>query len=194
MVKKILTNALLLVFLSAGHAWALEIQGAALKYNLDQVHVTFSLDLGDERREEIRQGIPKVIIIYIELYRSWDMWPDEFIAGKKITTHLVSDPVKKEHIGRSFDGNAILEERFKSPESMMRWALSFKNLSTVRLNLLESGEYFMRITAESRLKKVPSVISDIFFFLPTREFKISKELGRFSWDKREKRVTVLNVK
>ena len=32
----------------------------------------------------LKRGISKEITFYIDLFKVWNIWPDEFIAGRKI--------------------------------------------------------------------------------------------------------------
>ena len=90
--------------------------------------------------------------------------------------------MKKEYIASSFDGERLVEKRFRSFESMTRWALTFSNFYLTNMKGLASGTYFVRITAESRLGNIPSLFSEIFFFLPNREFNVSRDSALFKWN------------
>ncbi|HEB76886.1 MAG TPA: DUF4390 domain-containing protein [Nitrospirae bacterium] len=163
-------------------AEALEIKGPFLHFKDSIIRVSFQFDLDAESAEEIRKGITKEIIFYIDLFRLWKTWPDEFIAGRKIVRKISSDPMKKEYIATSFDGETIVEKRFNSFESMMKWALSFDDFYLTSLKGMPAGTYFVRTTVESRLRNIPSLFSEIFFFLPDREFKVSSDSGLFVWN------------
>jgi hypothetical protein len=194
MIKKLLLIILLSTLLFITKAEALEIKDLHLDFSKGDIKVSFVFDPGSDRLNEIREGIPKVIIFYIDLFRSWDIWPDEFINGKKIIIHIKGDPVKKEFIGSSFDGKTLKEERFKSFESMIKWASTFNKISITNMKGLDSGKYFARITVESRIREIPSLVSEIFFFLPTKEFKISSDSEMFLWDQKTGKATVLKKK
>ncbi len=184
------TVLLLLLYASLqGHAFALELKGPYLRFKGDEVYVSFGFSLDSERIEEIRKGVPKELIFYIDLFRSWEIWPDEFITGRKVVRKLRSDPMKKEHIASSFDGERILEKRFGSFDSMLSWALGFgfRDLYLTSLRGLARGKYFVRVTVESRMRNIPSLFSEIFFFLPDREFKVSRDSEPFTWEETNRR-------
>ena len=65
---------------------------------------------------------------------------------------------------------------------MMKWALSFDDFYLTSLKGMPAGTYFVRTTVESRLRNIPSLFSEIFFFLPDREFKVSSDSGLFVWN------------
>ncbi len=58
---------------------------------------------------------------------------------------------------------------------MLQWALSVSNLKLANARDLEPGVYFVRITIESRIRKLPPVIGYFIIFLPENEFKIKKD-------------------
>ncbi len=181
MIKRLfLILSLSLLFLHG--AEALDIKGPYLDFDESTIRVSFQFGLDPADADEIRKGISKELIFYIDLFRLWKSWPDEFIAGKKIIRKIRCDPMKKEYIASSFDGETLKEKRFKSFDSMMKWSLGFEDLYLTSLEGMPSGTYFVRTTVESRLRKIPSLFSEIFFFLPDREFKISRDSPLFRWN------------
>jgi hypothetical protein len=89
--------------------------------------------------------------------------------------------MKKEFIAISFDGKILLQKRFKSFESMLKWAFNFRDIMVANLKSLPEAVYFVKITAEAKSKGIPSIISELFFFLPSREFKIERKSFYFRW-------------
>jgi len=144
------------------------------------ISVSAGIILDEKGVEELRSGISKELTIYIDLFKVWSMWPDEFITGKKVINTLTSDPIKGEYIASSFDGLTMTKKRFKDFDSMLRWALNLRDVKIANIKELEESEYFVRITVESRLRKLPSVIGYILFFVPEKEFKIVKDSPKFS--------------
>jgi hypothetical protein len=167
---------------------ALDVKEPKIQLEEKNIHVSFEFDLDPETVNAIHNGITKEIIFYIDIFRSWKIWPDKFITGRKIIRTLKSDPMKKEFTSQLFDGETLLIKRFNSFQSMMKWSLSFDHIYLANMKNEDSGKYFIKITAEARHRKIPSLISEIFFFLPAREFKISKDFGLFRWDKESGRV------
>ncbi|MGB9715923.1 MAG: DUF4390 domain-containing protein [Thermodesulfovibrionales bacterium] len=135
--------------------------------------------LDEKYVKEIKNGIEKEYRFYIDLFRVWNMWPDEFVLGKLITRTVKCDPVKGEFIATSLDGNILVERRFKSFESMMKWALSINDLKLTNIKELESGIHFVRITVESKLRTLPPIIGQFFIFLSENEFVVKKDSFNF---------------
>ncbi|HIE41357.1 MAG TPA: DUF4390 domain-containing protein, partial [Candidatus Aenigmarchaeota archaeon] len=99
---------------------------------------------------------------------------DEFILGKLFIRTLQYDPVKTEYIGTSNDGSTLIEKRFTSLESMVSWAMSINKMKLEIPQDLEPGAYFVRVTVESKIRKLPPVLRDLLIFIPENEFKIKK--------------------
>lgn len=157
-----------------------EISGPEVKLNNDDIYVTFSLKLDEKHVKEIREGIDKELILYIDLFKVWDAWPDEFVLGKVFSRTLKSDPIKGEYVATSLSGNVLTERRFRSFESMLRWTLSVKDLKLANTRELEPGKYFVRITAESKIRRLPPVIGYFMIFVSENEFKIRKDSAVFA--------------
>ena len=156
------------------------IAGPEVRLVSNDIHVSFTLNLGDKSLEELKQGIDKELKIYIDLFRVWKVWPDEFVLGKTYTRTLKADPIKKEYVSTSLDGNTLIERRFKSFESMITWALSVKDMKLTNTREIEAGQYFVRITIESKVRKLPPVIGYLFLFVSENEFKVVKDSGFFA--------------
>jgi len=45
---------------------------------------------------------------------------------------------------------------------------------------IEPGQYFVRVTIESKIRKLPPVIGYLLIFLSENEFKIVKDSGFFA--------------
>lgn len=156
-----------------------EINGPEVALQGNEIRVSTSLTLEEKYIKEIRNGIGKEFGFYIDLFKAWNMWPDEFVLGKSITRTIKCDPVKSEFIATSFDGSTLIEKRFKSFESMMKWALSIDNLILTNIKELESGIHFIRITVESKIRNLPPVIGQFFIFLSENEFVVKKDSSYF---------------
>jgi hypothetical protein len=159
---------------------AAEITGPEVNMQGNEIHATASLLLDDKYLQEIRSGIKKELRFYIDIFRVWNLWPDEFVSSKSFIRTLRSDPVKTEFIATSTDGNTQIKKRFKSLESMLKWALSFDDLKLANVRDLEPGTYFVRVTVESKIRQLPPVIGYFMIFLPENEFKIRKDSLFFS--------------
>ncbi|RJQ40613.1 MAG: DUF4390 domain-containing protein [Nitrospiraceae bacterium] len=159
---------------------AAEIIGPETKIINNEIYVTTGLAFDEKQVQDLKNGIAKEITFYIDLFRTWSMWPDEFVLGKHIVKTLRVDPVKKEYVATSSDGMTIIEKRFNELDSLLKWAVSIRDLKLANTRALEPDSYFIRITVESRLRKLPPVISYLFFFVPEKEFTKVKDSAKFS--------------
>jgi hypothetical protein len=169
------------LLLSNSLSIAAEIIGPEVKLQDSEIYVTTSLSLDEKHIQELRNGLKKEFRFYIDIFRTWKIWPDEFVVGKIFVRTLKCDPVKMEYIATSSDGNTLIEKRFKSFESMVKWTVSINNLKLANTRELEPGAYFVRVTVESKIRKLPLVIKD-FFFIPIseNEFKIKSDSPIFN--------------
>jgi hypothetical protein len=166
---------LLMPFASEGQ----NVSGPELKLSNDDLFVTFSLGLEDKSIEAIKNGVDKELKFFIDLFRVWKVWPDEFVLGKAYVRTVKTDPIKKEFTATSSDGSLLVEKRFKSFESMLAWTVSFKDLKLTNVRELEPGQYFVRVTVESKIRKLPPVIGYLFIFVSENEFKIVRDSALF---------------
>jgi len=167
----------LVTLLLCSYTWsgATEIIGPEIKVQDNQIRVTTSLSLNEKSLQELRNGVTKELKFNIDLFRVWKMWPDEFVSGKFFVRTLKSDPITMEYVGKSSDGNTLVQKKFKSFESMIQWALLINDVKLANVRELEQGTYFVRVTIESKIRKLPPVIGYFMIFLPENEFKIEKD-------------------
>jgi hypothetical protein len=156
------------------------IAGPEVDLVKNDLYVSFSVMLGEKQMEEIRKGIEKELKLNIDLFRVWRVWPDEFTLGKVNVRTLKADPIKKEYVATSLEGNTITEKRFKSFESMIEWSLSVRNMKLTNTREIDPGKYFVRITVESKIRKLPPVIGYFFIFVSENEFRLVRDSAIFS--------------
>ena len=156
------------------------ISGPEVRLITNNIQVSFSLIPDSKQVQEMKDGIEKEFRLYIDLFRVWRGWPDEFVLGRFYSRTLKSDPIKKEYVASSYDGNVIVEKRYRSFESMLEGTLSVRDLTLTNTCELEPAMYFVRITAESRVRKLPPVIGYFFIFISENEFKIRKDSASFA--------------
>ena len=168
----------LLLFCASASGTA--ITGPEIRIQENEIHVTTALSLDEKSMQELRNGVTKEFRFYVDLFRVWNVWPDEFVADKFFIRTLRSDPVKKEYVATSGDGSTLIQKRFKSLEAMLSWALSITELRLANMKDLEPSVYFVRVTVESKIRKLPPVLGYFMIFLPENEFKISKDSPAFS--------------
>lgn len=172
--------AFILLVFSPVPAAGLSIAGPDVRLLGNDIYASFSLLLDDRMLQDIREGRDKEIRLSIDLFRVWHKWPDEFVLGKTYARTLRADPIKKEYVASSYDGSTITEKRFRSFESMIAWTLSVRDLKLTSTRELEPSQYFVRITIESRVKKLPPVIGHFLIFMSENEFKIKKDSAFFA--------------
>ena len=177
LLKFLIINFSVITLLLSVYGWsgASEITGPEIKIQDNQIRVTTSLSLNEKSLQELRNGVTKDLKFSIDLFRVWKMWPDEFVVGKMFIRTLKSDPVTMEYRGSSNDGNTLVQKKFKSFESMIQWALLINDVKLANVKDLEQGTYFVRVTVESKIRKLPPVIGYFMIFLPENEFKIEKD-------------------
>ncbi len=170
--RAILLTAVLLVLSSP--AKAAELSPVSVTILNGEIRAGSSVSLDPRMVEEIREGLSKEFIYYIDLFRVWDVWPNEFIAGRKIVKEIKSDPIKRQHIAVSNDGAVRIEKRFKDAESMIAWTMTIGDIGLASVNNLDRGSYFVKVTVESKIRKLPPVIGYLLFFVPEKEFSMSR--------------------
>jgi hypothetical protein len=155
------------------------ISGPEAKLVNNDLYVSFSLGLEDKSIQAMKNGVDKELKFYVDLFRVWRAWPDEFVLGKAYTRTVKVDPIKKEFIATSNDGSLLVEKRFKSFESMLAWTVSFTDLKLTNTRELDPGQYFVRVTVESKIRKLPPVIGYLFIFISENEFRLVRDSVHF---------------
>jgi len=163
--------------LSTSHA--AEIKEVSVRQLNNEIYVSASIALDPKTVSDLNAGLSKELVFYLDLFRVWNVWPDEFVTGKKITRTLNSNPIKREYTAVSTDSNIILEKRFKDPEAMLNWALNIPDRKLTNVRELEAGVYFVKVTVESRVRTLPPVIGYLLFFVPENEFSLSMNSQTF---------------
>ena len=159
---------------------AQEIYGPDVTINDGNIIVSTALGLNERQIDDISKGISKEVIIYVDLFRVWRAWPDEFVLGRKFTRTLKCDPVKKEYVATSLVGNVLREKRFSDCDSLLTWALAVEDHMLTSMKELEPAKYFVKVTAESRLRTLPPIVNYLFFFVKEREFRVSAKSSAFA--------------
>src|SRR5208283_2969658 len=172
----------LLVFMETGSA--AEIGDVSFRIANNELYVSTSLKPEQKIVDDLNEGLSKEVTFFIDLFRVWKIWPDEFVLGQKIITTLKSNPMKREYIATRVTGNLSLEKRFNDPQSMVNWAMTLSDLKLANIRELEQGICYIKVTVESRIRKLPPVIGYLFFFVPDKEFSVSKNSQNFRISKR----------
>ena len=167
------------LFLFVSTVTAAEITEINFRLANNELYVSTAVRPDQKILDELRDGLSKEFTFYIDLFRVWNIWPDEFVLGQKVITTLKSNLIKREYIATRITGNTSLKKRFNDMESMINWAMSLPEIKLTNVRELEAGTYFIKVTAESRIRKLPPVIGYLLFFVPDKDFSISKNSHTF---------------
>jgi hypothetical protein len=170
-------NAVILLHVNATEG--VEIGTVYVEIKEDSLIVNSDLHLDEDQIEDLQNGIEKEITFYVDLFRQWSVWPDEFISGIRIKRKIKSDPVKNEFSINSNGNESNDEQRFSSLASLLSEALSLKDVKLSSINHLRPGRYFVKVSAESRIRKLAPIIGYLLFFVPEMEFKVEKNSDIF---------------
>ena len=177
---RVFSLALAALLALAPVTWAAGIVGPHVSVRNGGILASTTLELDEKQIKSIRSGVSKEITIYVDLFRVWKSWPDEFVSGVRFTRTLKCDPVKKEFVATSLRDETTSEKRFSNCEALLRWALSIQDLRLSGTRALEPAEYFVKVTAEGRIRRLPSVVGYLFFFIRERDFNIYSDSERFT--------------
>lgn len=187
LTTRILPVLLLLLLLVPLESSGADISPVVVTASGGALHVAASIHPDAKFIEDLTQGLSKEVQIYVDLFRVWTIWPDEFVRGKKVTKTLKSDPIRREYVAVSVEGEVLREKRFRDIESMLGWAMQITNLNLTDVADLDAGEYFVKVTVEAHFRKLPPVIGQILFFLPHKEFSVVRTSPPFQVHQREGR-------
>jgi hypothetical protein len=165
---------ILIILGCAESVLASELSGIDLRVGDAEIRVSGSLRPDAKSMEDLTRGLTKELNFYIDLFRVWKVWPNEFVLGRKIVRSLKSDPIKREYVATSAEGNVQTEKRFRNLDSMVEWALTLNDIQLTPTAGLEPGEYFVKVSVESFIRKLPPVIGYLLFFVPEKEFSLSR--------------------
>ncbi|MBF0553327.1 MAG: DUF4390 domain-containing protein [Nitrospirae bacterium] len=174
-MNKLKATILLVALLLPALVTAQEITGVEYSVSGGGITVSVALSIDESQTSLLREGLQKEFVFYIDIFRRWSLWPDEFIRGKKVSRTIQANSVKGEYKVVSSDETAVLEKRFMSFKSMLRWALLVKDIKIDMSGLEEDAQYFIRVTVESIKQKPPQVIGYVLFFVDDKDFRIKKD-------------------
>ncbi|MDI1472612.1 MAG: DUF4390 domain-containing protein [Thermodesulfovibrio sp.] len=170
---------LLLIFINFSNAFAIEDMEISINRMQNSIEVTTHIIPSKEFIDDFKEGLSKNLFILIEFYRKWSIIPDEFISGVQIQRIFISDPIKEEFIVKSIEGQILREKKFKNWQDALEWGLKINPVKVVEISNLQKGKYYVKVTVESNIKQLPSVLEHILFFIPKYEKKIIKESESF---------------
>jgi hypothetical protein len=170
---------ILAVICPATSVFSSEIATVSVTQANSEIFVTTALQPDQKFIDDLNNGLSKELVFYIDLFRHWKLWPDEFVLGQKIVRVLQIDPIKREYVGSSIEGNVKTIRRFKDLDSMIVWAININDLKLTNVKVLEPDDHYVKVTVESSLKKLPAVVGYLLFFVPSKEFSISRDSSAF---------------
>ena len=175
-----LLSSILFLILSISPAGAAELKGPNVVLQGESIRVSSGILLDPDHVAEIKKGVQWELIFHVDLFRVWRYWADEFILGRTFTQTLRCDPVKEEYVASSLSGNRLLEKRFSNCDRLLDWALNIREFRLAGTGFLEPSEYFIKVTAESQLRRLPPFIDLLFFFVKQKEFRVTERSSPFS--------------
>ncbi|HSW65125.1 MAG TPA: DUF4390 domain-containing protein [Dissulfurispiraceae bacterium] len=177
-ILALLVSAFLLT--APADAPAAEIRSVELMFQGQDLFVSTQIVPDESFLEELRQGLSKELRLSFEVMNIRSFFPDEYILEKKLRIALKSDPIKREFSARVSDGGIMQEKRFKDIESMNAWALRIQDMKVTNVKELDPGNYYLKVTAESRIRKLPPLLKYLLFFIPETEFAVWRYSQAFS--------------
>ncbi len=169
----------LLAVLVPQAARALELSDPDVTRKGGAIVVSAEARPGPREMNDLSNGVSKEMVFYVDLFRVWRAWPDEFVLGRVITRTLKCDPLRKDYTANSLDGTTLLEKKFKDCEALSAWALKVPEITLTNTAELPPDMYFVRVTVESRLRRLPPVAGFFFFFVREVEASASKDSPAF---------------
>ncbi|MCK4911119.1 MAG: DUF4390 domain-containing protein [Thermodesulfovibrionales bacterium] len=172
-ISLILSATLLVASALPSHA---EVYGPNVKTRNNTILVSTGMNLDEKSIEEINKGVSKDIVFYIDLFRQWRGWPDEFVLGVSVAQTLRCDPVKKEFIAVSKRGGNEVTKRFETCDQLISWTMSLPDEKIASVAGLDpEAKYYVVTTVESRIRRIPKFIKRVLFFIPDTEFRVEAE-------------------
>lgn len=176
MRKTVLFAFLLALFLTLPPieaARANEVRILEVSQKGEEIFVSARLALDEGLVREIKAGVEKKLIFHVDLFRPWHGWADEFILGKKIERNIRCDNVKGEYIVEGSEGGRHnADKRFENCDGLLGYALSIHELRLAHTGEFVRSRYYVKLTAESRLRNFPPLVGQMFFFIKDKEFSV----------------------
>ncbi|MDA8087329.1 MAG: DUF4390 domain-containing protein [Nitrospiraceae bacterium] len=173
--KAILLLSLAIVLFLPLNARATQINSLSVSKKGDDVFVSARLVMAPPLIRDLRAGIQKDLVFYVDLFRHWSSWPDEYILGVRIERYLSCDSVRGEYMMTTKGRGPAEETRYGSCDDLIKNSLALNNVRLSNLRELTKGNYFVRVTAESKLRNLPPLLGQMFFFIKDKEFSVHRD-------------------
>ncbi len=161
-------------------ARAAQINSLSVSKKGDKIFVSARLVVAPRLIKDLRDGIQKDLVFYVDLFRHWSSWPDEYILGVRIERYVSCDSVKGEYVMTTLGRGTSWQTRFGSCDELINNSLTLNNVKLSGLNGLTRGRYFIRVTAESKLRNLPPLLGQMFFFIRDKEFSVQEDSAIFN--------------
>ena len=178
MLNRYIISMVFAAALLAAHALPsyAEVYGPNVKTRGNSILVSTGMNLDEKSIGEINKGVSKDIVFYIDLFRQWRGWPDEFVIGVTVSQTLHCNPVKKEYTAISRRGDEVVEKRFEACDQMINWTMSLPDEKIANKAGLDlEARYYVVTTVESRIRRIPKFLKRVLFFIPDTEFRVEAE-------------------
>jgi len=185
MIKKlafIISLICLILISSSAMALPPKILEPEIKIEDNNIIVNTGLANTVDLQTVINSGIEKEILFTIELFRVWKLWPDEFVASKKIRRIIKYDSLRGLYLTSSYDGRALqTEKKFADFNALMKnWFFMVNKINLANIKELEPGNYYVSVVVESKSREVPPVIGFLMLFIPEVEMSLARESQVFN--------------
>jgi hypothetical protein len=175
----ILSCICIVLFFSPATAFSAEISGPTVRIENNEIFVDTGLSYLGDLESTILSGLEKEFIFTIELFRVWNLWPDEFVVSKKVQRAVKYDRLREQFFTSTNDGITKAYEKFKDFLVMKNWVFRVRNINIANVRELRPGRYYLRVVVESKSRELPPTIGLLMFFIPEVEMSLAKESQSF---------------
>lgn len=141
----------------------------------NNIIVSLSIDNATEIEKTILAGIKKEIVFTVELLRTWEFWPDEFVVSKQIRKVVKYDNLRKQYWASSYNGIVLTEKHFENYSAMKDWIFTVDNINLANIKELDPSRYYIRTVVESKSMEQLPLIGILMYFIPEVEMSLAKE-------------------
>jgi hypothetical protein len=175
-----ITLLLIVLAASAANASSLKIVGPYAIIQDNDIIVNTGVVNVKELEKSLQSGIEKEVVFTVELIRVWNLWPDEFVSGKKIKKVIRYDNLRDRYWASSPNSASGEERKFRDFESMQSWLSSISPITIGNIKSLEEGRYYVRVVVESKSTEYPLMIGLFMHLIPETEMSLAKESEAFT--------------
>ena len=119
-LRAILPLSLAIALFLPFNARATQINSLSVSVKGDNIFVSSKLVLDDALIKDLRAGIEKDLVFYVDLFRHWSSWPDEYILGVKIERDVSCDSVKGEYMITTHVSGSAEQTRYGNCDDLIK--------------------------------------------------------------------------